>query len=219
MEQELLRRVAQQYRGEGFDVVVEPQGDQVPSFASKFRLDMIATRGDEKVVVEVKKNRRELARDPEFLKLSEVINAQPGWRLDLIITEGETSVERASLEAEEPSFEQIIGSLDDAEALIEVAPVRFALLAAWPALEAAMRRVCRLANLPGRKSAMELVSILYSNDSLTREQWEKLRDLNKIRSQVVHGFVPKKVDPEMVRYVTSTARELLHDEEIPVPAG
>ena len=30
----------------------------------------------------------------------------------------------------------------------------------------------------------------------------------KIRTQVVHGLVPPKIDPELVRFVTATAREL-----------
>jgi hypothetical protein len=35
-----------------------------------------------------------------------------------------------------------------------------------------------------------------------------------IRSQVVHGLVPAQVDPDLVRYVTTTARHLVSGKDV-----
>ncbi len=54
-ENESLRvqKVGQVYRNKGYDVLIEPQGDQLPDFLQTFRPDLIAHKGDEHIVVEV----------------------------------------------------------------------------------------------------------------------------------------------------------------------
>jgi hypothetical protein len=81
MEQEVLGKVAQRYRDEGYDVLVHPRGDQLPPFVANSQLDLIATRGNEGVIVEIKTNRIDLSRDHQLVRLAEIVNAQPGWRL------------------------------------------------------------------------------------------------------------------------------------------
>src|SRR5271166_287921 len=93
MQQETLERVAQRYRDEGYHVVLRPFGDQVPSFISGFQPDLVAKRGNEGVVVEIKANRMDLSSDHQISQLAEIVNARPGWRLDLVVLEPETAVE------------------------------------------------------------------------------------------------------------------------------
>jgi hypothetical protein len=77
-----------------------------------------------------------------------------------------------------------------------------------------MRRLRGDAELYGRTTPPELMRALYGNGFLSREQFERLRDSYKIRSQVVHGLVPARVDPDLVRYVTTTARYLVSGKEV-----
>ena len=65
----------------------------------------------------------------------------------------------------------------------------------------------------GRTAPTELMQTLYSNGSLSREQFDRLREAHKIRDQVVHGLVPPQVDPELVRYVIATTKGLVNIEE------
>ena len=60
--EDALERVAEPYRDEGYEVIVRPRGDQVPSFAAGLELDLIATRGTEGVIVVIKRNRIDLSR-------------------------------------------------------------------------------------------------------------------------------------------------------------
>ena len=211
MEQETLETIAQRYRDDGYSVVVHPVGDAVPAFAAGFQPDIIARKGNDGVIVEVKTNRIGLANDPAPTQLAAIVDSQPGWRLDLIVQERETSTERAAEDAAEPSDEELAKILTDAEELADNGLSPYACVVAWGGLEAAMRRVRDEAELYGKATPIELMRTLYGNGFLSRDQFDKLRDSYKIRSQVVHGLIPTGVSPEVVRYVTAVARFLAHE--------
>jgi REase_AHJR-like len=219
MELEALHRIAKRYRDDGYDVIIDPRGDRVPPFAVGFELDLVATRGNKGVVVEIKTNRFDLSHDPQIMRLAQVVNAQPGWRLDVVVLESETAVEKAAQKAAEPSDEQLAQILKAAEELADQGYSPYACVVAWGGLEAAMRRVRDGAERYGRATPAELMRTLYGNGFLSREQFDRLKESYKIRSQVVHGLVPPQVDPELVRYVTATARYLAHDEAAALPSS
>jgi Holliday junction resolvase len=213
MQEEILERVAQRYRDEGYHVIVRPSADQIPPFIAGFQPDLVAIRGNEGVVVEIKVNRIDLSSDHQIAGLAEIVNARPGWRLDLVVLEPETTIQKAAQEAAEPSDEQLAQILKTADELSEKGYSPYACVVAWGGLEAAMRRLQSDAELYGRTTPTELMRTLYGNGFLSREQFERLRESYKIRSQVVHGLVPGQVDPDLVRYVTTTARYLVSGEE------
>src|SRR2546422_712336 len=72
---------------------------------------------------------------------------------------------------------------------------------AWAGLEAAMRRLANEAELYGRSTPTELLATLYSNGFLSREEFDRLRNSLRVRTQVVHGLVTPKIDLMMVQYV------------------
>jgi hypothetical protein len=219
LQAEAVRRVARQYQDEGYDVIVQPQQDQLPSFAAPFPVDMVATKGDEHVIVAVKMHRKDLSSDLQITRLAEITNAQPGWSLDVVVLEPETPIERAAREAREPSDEQLAESLQSADEMTENGHVDLASVIAWAGLEAAMRKVASEAGFAGRTAPDDLLRTLYSNGFLSREQFDRLNESYKIRTQVVHGLVPPKLDPELVRFVTGTARELVNSDQAALPSG
>ncbi len=211
-ERGTVERTAKRYRDEGYDVVVHPVGDQVPSFAAGFRPDLIATRGREGVIVEIRANRFALSATPQITRLAEIVDSQPDWRLDVVILEQDPATETAGAEAAEPSDEQLDQMLKAAEELADRGYLPYACIVAWGALEAAMRRLRDEAELYGRTEPKELLSTLYSNGFLTRDQFDRLRATYRIRTQVAHGLVPSNVDPDLVRFLTATARHLAYGE-------
>ena len=42
-ERQRVQKVGQVYRDKGYDVLIEPQGDQLPDFLQAFQPDLIAT--------------------------------------------------------------------------------------------------------------------------------------------------------------------------------
>jgi hypothetical protein len=219
MEQQAIEKIETRYRDEGYDVIVQPQGNQIPPFLAGFQPDMIVTRGNEGVVVEIKTNRIDLSSDPHITRLAEVVNSEPGWRLDVVILEPQSQFEKAAQEASEPSDEQLAQILKTADELSDKGHASVACVVAWAGLEAAMRRIRDDAELHGKTAPNELMRALYSNGFLSREQFDKLKDSYKIRTQVVHGLVPLPIDPGLVHYLTATARHLASGQEAAVPAN
>jgi hypothetical protein len=214
---ETLERVAQRYRDEGFDVIVHPRPDQVPPFADGFQLDLIGTRGAQGVIVVVKTNRLALAHDPQITQLAQVVNEQPSWRLDVEVLEAETALEKAAQDAAEPSDVELAGILKAADDLADRGYSPYACVVAWGGLEAAMRRIRSGPGLHGRTDPAALMRSLYGNGYLSREQFDRLKESYKIRSQVVHGLVPPQVNAELVHDVTATARHLVENEAAALP--
>jgi uncharacterized protein YutE (UPF0331/DUF86 family) len=210
--------VARRYLDDGFDVIVAPQGDAIPLFLGSLRPDLIATRGNEHVVVEVKRTRTDLSNDPTVTKLAEIVGSQPGWSLDVIVLEAESALEKTVRGGAEPTDEQLAQILTTADELTDKGYVPYAHVVAWGGLEAAMRRVRDDGGLFGRANPSELIRTLYSNGFLNREQFDRLREAMSLRNQVVHGLVPPHVDPGLVRFVTDTARQLAHYTEDAVPS-
>jgi hypothetical protein len=218
MEIEKLQRIAKRYEDEGYEVIVQPHGQAIPSFANGYEPDLIASRGKAKVVVQVKRDRLELAHDRSVSRLAEITNAQPGWRFDLIILEAaETPLEEAAARAAEPSAKQIEQLLVHAQKSASADETLASFVLAWSGLEAAMRFKTRSAGLGGAQpmSPTVLVRVLYAAGLLSSAELRHLDKTSKIRDQIVHGFVPRRMKPTEVHYVAGLARRLLKSHAKP----
>ena len=89
LTEDLLRQrrleVKREYEEEGYRVVLEPRGADLPEFLSQFSPDLIAYSEMENVVVAVK-TRSTLVGSADLLALTTAVNARPGWRIDLDVT-------------------------------------------------------------------------------------------------------------------------------------
>jgi REase_AHJR-like len=207
-----LESVAKDYRKEGYAVVTHPGSDQLPGFAKEFGADILATRGDENVLVQVKRNRVELEYDPTVLRLAEITKEHPGWRYDLVILEGGSPESRPGYK--EPSTQQIEEILTDAERVTSVSP-RAAFVLAWAGLEASMRRIAQRAGIGGRLGTQPLTLIreLYTSGRISPKVFRELEELRIKRTELVHGMEAPPVDAGWVRLLVDTARQFLAESD------
>src|SRR5947209_8390187 len=120
-----LERVADAYRGRGYDVTVRPGPEQLPPFATDFRVEIVGRRGAGGVLVAVRKNRDEVAADGNMQRYAEVTGTQPGWRFDLAVLEAENPKAREVGGAQEFSADDITRSLEEAGELSRTGHTRF----------------------------------------------------------------------------------------------
>jgi len=73
-----LEQIAKQYRDEGYVVITHPDADHLPGFAGDFGIDLLATRGDERVLVQVKQDRAALEADPNVPARAGITNTPDG---------------------------------------------------------------------------------------------------------------------------------------------
>ena len=63
-----VQTLAEEYRGQGYDVIVEPLKAQLPPFLAGYHPDLLLHKASESVVVEVKA-RKSLAKDSQVREL------------------------------------------------------------------------------------------------------------------------------------------------------
>jgi len=167
-EKELLL-VADQYSQEGYAVVLHPEANRLPPFAADFGVDILASRGDECVLVRVKRDRQDFEADPKVPLQAEITNAQPGWRYDLVILMETDPLRRMVREAREPSDEEIAEALAAVDRMIGAGQLQAAFVFGWATLEAVMRRVARDSEMSRPRSMpVELLRTFYANGFSSR---------------------------------------------------
>ncbi|HQU47196.1 MAG TPA: hypothetical protein PK867_30605 [Pirellulales bacterium] len=204
-----LAQVVNEYQDEGYQVIVAPDANQLPAFVSGFPVDLLASRGGEHVIVEVKRNQRALQQDPQIQERAQVVNSQPNWRFDLVVLERQNFLEKFADDARQPSVDEIVEMLNRAESTARAGDLNAGYLLAWAGLEAAMRRAVSDANRYGRIAPLGLLGNLYSNGILSREEYDDLKRAYAIRTQLAHGLVPTAANGVPIDRLIATARNLL----------
>ncbi|MBN8930231.1 MAG: hypothetical protein BGO51_01015 [Rhodospirillales bacterium 69-11] len=80
---ETLRRTAQEYRRRGYDVKEAPSREALPGFLTGLSPDLIASKGGDRVVVEIKRADR-LKGSNDLTDLAARVADHPDWRFELI---------------------------------------------------------------------------------------------------------------------------------------
>lgn len=213
-----LNQFADGYRAKGYDIVVRPGSDQLPDFAKDFKIEIVGRRAAEGVLVIVKKNRDELAADSNAPRYAEITNAQPGWRLDLAILEGENPMARELRGAREFSEDEISQSLEKAGELSRIGFPRYGMIAAWAALEAAMRIRLRASGeqVGWGSPPRQMLRELYSAGAFTPDEFRRVELASQLRNQIVHGFAPQPAEAgnsetAMVQLLSDVTRRLVSE--------
>lgn len=202
-----LERVVRQYRDEGYSVVTRPEPGQLDGLVG-VAADILATRGNETAVVQVKRTRADVEADPGISRQAAAVNTRPGWRFDLVILGTEAPIQRLARKATEPSDDQLRAMLDRARSANATGFREMALTYSWAALEATMRRVRGEAELYGRITPTALLTTLYGNGFLSRTEFERSQEALTIRNQIVHGFVPPEIDSSLIDDLLALAEKV-----------
>jgi hypothetical protein len=217
--EQALAQVAEQYRCEGYRVILHPGGGDVPPFAEGQEVDLVAYRDEEKVLVQVKVSREDLRDDAGAIRMAELVNSQPGWRFDLIVLNPNGSAYQVSPDASEPPLERIEQNLASAEQMSNTGELQLAFVISWAALEAAMRYAARGSGIEVKSAAPSfLLRALYSEGLLHRNEFDQLNEALKVRNALVHGMMIPAVNPSVPRYVVGVARRLLSENGKSRPA-
>jgi uncharacterized protein YutE (UPF0331/DUF86 family) len=174
-----LKKIANEYKNKGYTVYIEPYPVNLPDFLSGFYPDLIVKNESETVVVEVK-SQASLRNDPNIQRLAEVIQAQPGWRLELVVI---------STDLEQPPDADPKLILDEVEKSQKAGYSDATLLLLWSAIEIGLRKIAKagdvqLENKSPEYLVKELTSLGLLEDDVYNVLWQAL----KIRNAVSHGY-------------------------------
>jgi hypothetical protein len=200
--------VAARLRAQGYEVTVLPTGEQLPPFLQRFRPDLVARRGDDHVVVEIKR-RTSGKSGAEVSQLAEVISNQPNWRFELVLAGSSDPAWDPPEHLPEPRI--IAAGLVEVESLSSAGSSNAALLLAWSLLEGAARHrlVLRGVDPSERMEPTAILERLVHEGDLDDTEFERLRAVLSLRNAVAHGFVDQRAEKSQLDTVTGTTRKLL----------
>ncbi len=204
-ERTLLEKTAERYRAKGYKVAIEPAAKERPDFLSDFLPDLIATKGDEGVVVELK---TPYPRDADA-RMSEIagrVRQQPGWRFDLVIG-GSAEAAKGDL----PSARVLRSRLKEAAELLEARHVVAGALLLWATFEGAARRAAMEEGIEIDTSAAGRILLreLVAKGLLEDEDYETSGLALERRNGLAHGYSPAAGDARLFLKLRPIAENLL----------
>lgn len=207
LEQQKISELAAEYSRRGYHVRTRPSPDELPSFLREYELDIVATSPTENVVVEIESPSSADAKSIQ--KLAEILERQPGWRLEVVFVSPPVAPDVPAEENLAPN-EQVTRLLSSAESLFADGEIEAAVMLAWSAVEIVLRRSAQTAAPEiERQSSARVLKHLYSLGHLDPVTYEKLLRLMEFRNAVAHGFQPRTGVPSIPDIVPEI-RKLQH---------
>ncbi len=208
LEHRKLAEVAKGLEASGYQVIVAPRDEQLPAFLKRFRPSLIATRGDQGVVVEVK-TRQTLPESQDLPGLAEVVRGQPGWRLDLLITDPKDKPVAGLGDRLDQS--DIRSRIGEAKELLSNGSHVAAMLLAWSAAEGAMRLLAQRADIRIEKDDPGfVVRKLAMHGFVDDAEYRVLRPAIDVRNALVYGYSSPRLDARLVSDLVAVADRLMH---------
>ena len=200
----LADQTAEEYRRKGYEVSREPQLDFLPGF----RPDLVARKGDEAIVVEVKA-RSSLAANPKIKEFAQVIRSKPGWSFELVLVAEPEKLD--SPEGANPlGGEGIVEQINKAERALESNLPEAAFLLAWSACEAAVREMnaSQGVSSKGITTPSYVLNQAVSQGVISRDDYNKLAGMMRYRNAIVHGFSLNDFSDKLVKDLIKSVRRM-----------
>ncbi|MDQ3934330.1 MAG: hypothetical protein M3340_06825 [Actinomycetota bacterium] len=191
-----LEEVADRYRAKGYEVVLEPGPERLPAFLGNYRPDLLATRGSENVVVEVK-TRDALEQEVGLSEVARLLEAHPGWRMDIV-----SLPRREGTRTDLMDPATLTTLINEAKELSRNGLGHPAVLLSWTVLEGALRHALADADPADRPlTSLSLLKTALSLGHLDQREFNVLSDLAHLRNRVAHGF---QTNPAQLSVVHAT---------------
>jgi hypothetical protein len=175
-----------------------------PDWLARFEPDLIAHRGEEFLVVEVK-GRRSTAATAGLSELASEVGQHTNWALELVWVGGDRAPASSS---------EVEGLISRALRVLEV-DVEAALLLIWPAVETSLELLASRVGI-GEASTRQVMSELYSLGWLAPHHFEELEAAQDLRNQVAHQVGVSAVEETIVLRLAEIARRIAAPDYVPV---
>ena len=211
LERQRAYNLARNYRRQGYEVIEEPSGAQIPDFLGGYRPAMILRRGRESVVVDVK-SRSSLIEYPRMKNLAGIIQSHPGWSYELALV---ATGEQIDIPQDSRSFtrEEIVSILEETERLLDIGFAGAALLRGWAAAEATLRMIAEEEGLsPEKAPSMHILQMAVTEGLVSKDDYDTFVRILERRNAYAHGFTPPDFDAALVEELIRTTKRVLYME-------
>lgn len=208
LERSRLLELVTEYRQKGYEVLLSPKPEELPDFLRSYRPDMIVSRGEEKVVIEVK-SRPSIASAQYLRGLAQAVEEHPGWRVELVMTNPEDALYSVKVEGSLQEHE-IKSQLQVARELTLHHP-ESAILFAWSLAEATLRLLANKEELDlQRPEPLRLLKQLATEGVISKAEYQSLMNAFALRNAIAHGFKTTHLTPNIVLNLIEVTEQLLN---------
>ena len=209
LERERLLELAKEYRQKGYEVLLSPKPEELPDFLRSYRPDMIVSRGEEKVVIEVKSRPSSISSALYLRRLAQAVEEHPGWRVELVMTNPEDALYSAKVEGSLQEHE-IRSQLPVARELTVHHP-ESAILYAWSLSEATLRLLAKNEGLDlQRPEPLRLLKQLATEGVISKAEYQSLMNAFGLRNAIAHGFKTTHLTSRTVHELIEVTEQLLN---------
>lgn len=186
---EKVKSIAQELSEKGYEVTIEPSKTRLPFDLDGYIPDLIATKNDQGIIVEVKSDLRRLSVD-KFQDLAERVASHQGWRFILVPIENTNEQIFCDIPNNFPSWKELKNQLSNVNILIEQSQFLPALLFLWSILEASIRKRAIEQNLPIENfSSINLLNHAFSSGEISVSQFDLCNEIFFLRKKIAHGLI------------------------------
>ena len=184
-----ISALAEQYAIEGFSVTREPSVTSLPFDLGGYRPDLIATKDNAGLMVEVQTKLARLSVD-RFRAIAEEVGRHPGWRFLLVTLDDVETQNPPGTAGELPGWSQLKQRINQASAMLKAGEHEPALLYLWSIFEALLRKRAIEISMPiERFPALQVINHLYSLGELSLSQYDFAILVLENRNKLAHGFL------------------------------
>ena len=213
LENKRIKEVAKEYLEKGYEIFIEPNPKNLPDFLKNYRPDILAIKGNEKIVIEVKSS-MSINKSKYLIELANRIENNEGWKFELVIT----NPKKKKIERNIPSLDIIQDKLNSIYQLNNENQIDAAFILSWATFEAATRKLLSIEQ-PNSKPELvpnALIKQLYSFGIIGRMDYNHLNNISKKRNEIVHGFFDenKTETKEYSQRLTTIIKDLIKEIEV-----
>lgn len=202
-EDKKVHDLAREYRSQGYEVVLQPKGNRWSNILGNFVPDLIAHRGEEHIIIEVK-SRDTISNSERLAEVAQRIEGLPGWSLELVVTNPQSSKTFDGSSLDPYSLKK---RLAEANKLLSKNSYEAALVLGWSAAEAALRVMAKNEKVSSRPgNARHLLKFLYTRGLFAERDFELLDSAYLKRSEIVHGFEVKTAKNVVRSFLDAVSR-------------
>jgi REase_AHJR-like len=206
-DKERLAKIAAEYSKKGYDVIIEPQEQDLPDFLQSYQPALIARQNNHNIVIEIASRY-----SPQFQNylpaLTKEIEQHNDWQLDLVMTKSE-ELSASFHSSESLSFPEIKRRLQIAKGMI-TQPLESVLIYVWSLGEATLRLLAQQENTVLKSnSTNSLVNQLVVEGVISRTEYQCLIDSLPLRDAAAHGFQIHNLNWESIEHLIVNIEQLL----------
>lgn len=184
-EAEFSEKIQKKYQNLGYDVVKEPKKYPFPFDLGNYIPDFICKKGDETLIIEIKKFHEKSYSFAKFKEITEIVSKFKGWKFIIINPEQDISINQDDYFISEKEIDDLLIKIKKA---YEAELFDAGILYLWNLMIKTLINLGMNKHLPVQTlNDQNIINILYSEGEISIVDFDKLSAYRTFRNHATHS--------------------------------